>query len=532
MKGKSISNFDRDTILLQIHPELTTRKVLLVGHSQGSFYANAMYDYLLAHGEPKAAVGAYHVASPASSVAGGGKHLNSSSDTVLSTLRTLGFKLLPNNIDINLSAIDAQSDYPGHTFSGAYLTGAPERVVGDIQNAIAGLKADAATDTGECFTAPEQGLGYNAAKAGFAVADTAAGVARTGLIGAQKIGVAVGDTLLAAAAGAFGLGEKVATDVGITVGGIANLSHAATEQVRPTNFDIFHKLYGSSLTKEEVKELLGNQGSAVATAPLFAENTLPAPTQELKPDETDKKITYLSGGHHRDSDNDENEAEVEAPADEPEPALEPEPEPEETPEPEVPPTPPSPTVAPTSSPVEDSFDSFNAKGWQTPETTYNTLISFESETDMAQCHSGGCIVGKGHLGGFGTPSQQPFIFLEGDSALEGAATVWMRLATGWRKPTLAAAACLAGDTCVSKNIGLYIEQPSDENWHQYYIAWRQGVAALELCVMRDTSDPLTCGWQETEHGLGAAIDGILLYGTTLRPDLGDRIWYDDLEAVR
>src|SRR3989344_7210889 len=173
MRGTSISDYDLTTILLQIHPQLTTRKVALVGHSQGAFYANALYDYLLAHGEPKAAVGTYHVASPAQTVAGGGRYLNSSGDSVLRMLRDLGYKFLPNNIELSA---DGSATYPGHMFSGAYLAEAPDRVVGDIQKTLAGLTAEQA-GSGECFTAPEAGLGYNAAKAGFAVADTAAGVA-------------------------------------------------------------------------------------------------------------------------------------------------------------------------------------------------------------------------------------------------------------------------------------------------------------------------------------------------------------------
>ena len=48
--GASVSTFDRDTILLQIHPEVTTRKVFLIGHSQGTLYTNNIYDYLLDNG--------------------------------------------------------------------------------------------------------------------------------------------------------------------------------------------------------------------------------------------------------------------------------------------------------------------------------------------------------------------------------------------------------------------------------------------------------------------------------------------------
>ena len=34
--GSPVSNYDRDTILLQIHPQVTTRKILLIWHSQGT----------------------------------------------------------------------------------------------------------------------------------------------------------------------------------------------------------------------------------------------------------------------------------------------------------------------------------------------------------------------------------------------------------------------------------------------------------------------------------------------------------------
>src|SRR3989344_5963003 len=81
--GTSISTFDRDTILLQIHPEVTTRKLLLVGHSQGTLYANDMYGYLAANGEPKGAVGVYNVATPANYVAGGGTYLTSEYDSLI-----------------------------------------------------------------------------------------------------------------------------------------------------------------------------------------------------------------------------------------------------------------------------------------------------------------------------------------------------------------------------------------------------------------------------------------------------------------
>src|SRR3989338_10999714 len=51
-KGGAL-DYDLENILTQIHGELATRKVLLVGHSQGTFYTNAAYDYLINNGVPK-----------------------------------------------------------------------------------------------------------------------------------------------------------------------------------------------------------------------------------------------------------------------------------------------------------------------------------------------------------------------------------------------------------------------------------------------------------------------------------------------
>ena len=84
--NSSITDFDLNTILMQIHPEVTTRKLLIVGHSQGADYANEMYSYLLAHGEPAQAVGVYAVATPMNFVAGGGKYVTSATDKVISAV--------------------------------------------------------------------------------------------------------------------------------------------------------------------------------------------------------------------------------------------------------------------------------------------------------------------------------------------------------------------------------------------------------------------------------------------------------------
>lgn len=81
--GKSVSNFDRDTILMQIHPQVTTQKILLVGHSQGTFYTNAIHKYLSEPGAYKESIAVYNLATPASYVADGGQYLTSTNDKVI-----------------------------------------------------------------------------------------------------------------------------------------------------------------------------------------------------------------------------------------------------------------------------------------------------------------------------------------------------------------------------------------------------------------------------------------------------------------
>lgn len=318
----SISTFDRNTILLQIHPQITTRKVVFVGHSQGSFYANELYDYLLDHGQPKAATGVYQVGSPASFVAGGGKYLTSSNDSIINAARRIASNV-PEGL-APLAAKDNLPEYPtpmksnitlsstgnGHTFSSVYLAEAPERIVGDIQTTLQKLKPEAATEAGECFTAPSAGLGYQAAKAGYAAADAAATGIKVGFVGAQKLGAAVGDAFLAAAGGAFNVGKRMVQGIG----GTAEVSKASANESLLEDFDMVSKFYGSSLSKEDVAELLGQQGSAVATAEVFNEpqgEVLGAEVEE-EPifSQVVKKIIYLGGGgRSRSSNNEFNEPE-------------------------------------------------------------------------------------------------------------------------------------------------------------------------------------------------------------------------------
>lgn len=196
----SISSYDLNTILMQIHPEVTTRKILLVGHSQGSFYTNEMYDYLTTHGVPKESIAVYNIGTPASFVAGGGRYVTSSNDKIINKIRdaeingnvrlyveshhTVDKSVVASALRANTTipkedGWDA-NEYGGHGFD-VYLDGAGNRIVKDIQAELEHLNAAAtgeATDEG-CFIPPTPTVAYKAEKALLSVGDVLAPPVKT-----------------------------------------------------------------------------------------------------------------------------------------------------------------------------------------------------------------------------------------------------------------------------------------------------------------------------------------------------------------
>lgn len=200
MLGGSISDFDLKTILMQIQPEIATRKILLIGHSQGTLYTNSIYNYLLSNGAPKESIAVYNVATPAREVAGGGEYLTSSNDSLISALAVLAQKTrlpapLAPNIDIPIQVGDAASAYPGHNFIRAYLPGASDKIVSDISRELGALRAERVERAETCFTAPPSTIGYKIEGALFAVADPVVAGAISAAKTASSAGLATGEFL-------------------------------------------------------------------------------------------------------------------------------------------------------------------------------------------------------------------------------------------------------------------------------------------------------------------------------------------------
>ncbi|MCF7833683.1 MAG: DUF5011 domain-containing protein [Candidatus Pacebacteria bacterium] len=117
------------------------QKILLVGHSQGNFYANSLYDYLTQKTKQvnTNSLAVYGVATPASRVAGGGKYITYKNDEVISFVRDRKIlNVLPANLDLDKFSFSSN----GHSFNDIYIKYAGERIVSDIKSSLHSLSVD------------------------------------------------------------------------------------------------------------------------------------------------------------------------------------------------------------------------------------------------------------------------------------------------------------------------------------------------------------------------------------------------------
>jgi len=185
-----VTDYDLETLLRQIHSEVNTQKILLVGHSQGSFYTNALYQYLTTYGGMlPSSVTVYNIAAPASFVAGGGEYLTSSNDKLINQVRELAFAWnagapLPANIAIPLTQSEAAKQLGGHGFAEVYLAGAPARIVSAVSSGLTRLGTGTDPEGDGCFILPSESLSYRAKSMAFGLIDP------TVATGAQGISLA------------------------------------------------------------------------------------------------------------------------------------------------------------------------------------------------------------------------------------------------------------------------------------------------------------------------------------------------------
>ena len=234
-----ISNYDRDTILRQIHSEVTTRKILLVGHSQGTFYTNELYKYLIGNGVPKESIAIYNLATPASYVAdGSNNYLTSGTDNVVNWARVKAAQVnapppLPSNIFLQVSPQEAADAWGGHSFSGVYLDRAAEKITSSIQSILGKLVASETANTDDCFDPPSETLSYKAQRAMFTVGDPASRVIKEGFVTVKDSAVAVTKTISSSMANTVKLLKEALMKLLPPRGGPSGSQTAAAASVLP-----------------------------------------------------------------------------------------------------------------------------------------------------------------------------------------------------------------------------------------------------------------------------------------------------------
>ena len=267
-----ISYYDRDTILRQIHSEVTTRKILLVGHSQGTFYTNEIFRYLTEHGVPRESIAVYNLATPASYVAGSGNYLTSANDQLVLRVRKYTVAAgapepLPSNILIPISVEDSRELFGGHSFSGAYLAGASARIVKDIEKSLSVLKASDTSVTDGCFTPPPETISDKTQQALLNVLDPASQNVVAGVVSmGQAVAVATQKAYAAASSASAAIASTISNVLGKTQSNVSAASQASAAASAVTQ---------PSLLSVQTKSASSNSPPALQTS---AEISPPTPT--------------------------------------------------------------------------------------------------------------------------------------------------------------------------------------------------------------------------------------------------------------
>ena len=110
------------------------KKVVLVSHSQGNFFSNNAYAYIVArYPEYLSSIGIVAVGTPASFVAGNGLVTQNSQDAIIFSLvnSVLGFDVVPANVSIN-----GPNDPINHAFIDTYMLKSSAKIVSDVRTMI------------------------------------------------------------------------------------------------------------------------------------------------------------------------------------------------------------------------------------------------------------------------------------------------------------------------------------------------------------------------------------------------------------
>src|SRR3989344_454260 len=183
--NEPVPDYDLTEMLSDAHAKVLTQKLLLVGHSQGNFYANSFFDLVAGQvgGVPFASIGVYGVATPSGRVAGAGLWTTSDTDQVImnTVKRVVGDRpVKPANVHVAREQVGSSN---GHSFSDIYLKYHGNKIVSDIQNSLNKLQSnDAQEENQPCLDAPESTWAHTLAKSALYIADPiSSGLYETGV---------------------------------------------------------------------------------------------------------------------------------------------------------------------------------------------------------------------------------------------------------------------------------------------------------------------------------------------------------------
>ncbi|HAE36338.1 TPA: hypothetical protein DCX66_02755 [Candidatus Nomurabacteria bacterium] len=148
------SDYDLVEMLNDASEKVGTQKLLIVGHSQGNFYANSFYDKVADKegGVPRESLGVYSVATPADHVAGNGKYLTSDTDSIIANVVGRVKNIMTPNTHIVLEKADGN----GHSFSDVYLKYRSKEIVADIKSSFDKLKTNSIQGEAELCISPQK----------------------------------------------------------------------------------------------------------------------------------------------------------------------------------------------------------------------------------------------------------------------------------------------------------------------------------------------------------------------------------------
>lgn len=554
-----ISGYDLETILAQIAAQALTRKLLLIGHSQGSFYTNEMYDYLIKSGVPPAAVAVYNIATPASVVAGNGGYLTSSNDKVINYVRGLDAQwgapmALPANTTVPKELGYASSTWGGHIPS-VYFNGAGERITSDIKAALAQL-TETDPPSGNCITPPSPGFLYGLENIAFGLGDPLAA-------GIDQVATSAG----AAAASAFN-NTNNALNAAVR-DAIVSVLPRPTAQNAAGVFAVEKALYGSSLSVADYEALLKGEDipevqPIPARTPDQTQNEVPAPTRTPTEQATSTETTTsetkgmsavpatstiptsnlipimpgFGGGGSAPvqvsvvptATSDTIASATSTPEDSSASTT------TSTTTAPVAAVPMSATSTPTSttpvvalaatgtSPVTDTFDQ-GFFGWNSYPVGWSTASWSTSTSD---CYSGSCLSETGLNQLYenvktGTPlSSGAFVIYFRNHDFNGQFDVGV--CTDLTPTACENSASIGGLNALFFHlVGTY----QDDAWHYFYFAFQDGSESKEYCVLVDDTEQSDCAWIVSTAPNGTTYSGIFFSTDDGLKD-GQAFYWDEL----